>query len=731
MEDLQNKFLFTKFNYKTLEVTNQDDIETMLDDFEKIKDEVKYFAYDTETTGLNFMTDKPFLIIFGFKGHVYCWDAAFKEATTAMYDIVMSTNKMLFAHNAKYDYHMMLNNGTPVPDDIELSDSITLFRLISDCDDDFQSMRLEKLGEKYVDPEAKFAGHEIKKIIENLRKQRKKMVCANYKALTGEKSASEAWETYFNRTRFITKYHECFDDYVEPTYYDAFLENPALVKMYALDDVVIILEFLEKAGKIYANRYYDNKTETVDTRTWKRENKLIRGIATMERNGFKVDVDYLIASHYKVEKFQELLYDKLHSMTKDTWKIGQHAEIKKFFSTVYGIELDKSDKKAISALCHHENKEVADIAKLIIKLRTVDKWLSTYIDGVLNKITEVDGEWKLFTSVNNNGAISGRVSCDLQQMPKYAINETDDDNELLLDISMNENEEEGPELFHPRRFVVPSNGYKLYFLDYSQMELRIQANFTILIGHPDYNLCRAYMPLGCFTLNDYFEQEEFDYKDPQCIKNAYTKSWYNPDGTKWEPTDLHTKTTLTAFPEFTDKTDTKEFKKKWRYLGKSTNFAKNYGCGAKTLSENLGVTLEIATKLSDAYNQAYPGVIEYQKTVQSQLALKGYVTNLYGRRYYLEKSTNYYKANNYVIQGTGADALKEVEIKICEYLKDKKSRFILPIHDELALEIAPEEESFVPAKIQELMESIGDTIKYVPMVAEIEMTDTNWAEKHE
>ena len=200
-------------------------------------------------------------------------------------------------HNAKYDYHMLYNIGTPIPDNIELSDSITLFRLISDCDDDFQSMRLEKLGEKYVDPEAKFAGHEIKKIIEDLRKQRKKMVCANYKALTGEKSASEAWETYFNRTRFITKYHECFDDYVEPTYYDAFLENSALVKMYAYDDVVIILEFLEKAGKIYANRYYDNKTETIDTRTWKRENKLIRGIATMERNGFKVDVDYLIASH--------------------------------------------------------------------------------------------------------------------------------------------------------------------------------------------------------------------------------------------------------------------------------------------------------------------------------------------------------------------------------------------------------------------------------------------------
>lgn len=141
--------------------------------------------------------------------------------------------------------------------------------------------------------------------------------------------------------------------------------------------------------------------------------------------------------------------------------------------------------------------------------------------------------------------------------------------------------------------------------------------------------------------------------------------------------------------------------------------------------------METATKLSDAYNNAYPGVIEYQKAVQAELNLKGFVTNLYGRRYYLEKSTNFYKGNNYLIQGTGADALKEAEIKICEYLKDKKSRFILPIHDELAIEVAPEEESYVPKAIKEMLESCGDVIKGVPMVVEVEATDTNWAEKKE
>lgn len=149
------------------------------------------------------------------------------------------------------------------------------------------------------------------------------------------------------------------------------------------------------------------------------------------------------------------------------------------------------------------------------------------------------------------------------------------------------------------------------------------------------------------------------------------------------------------------------------------------------MAANLNIDLDTATKLSDAYNKAYPGVIEYQKEVQAQLNMKGFVTNLYGRRYYLEKSTNFYKGNNYVIQGTGADALKEAEIKICEYLKDKKSRFILPIHDEIAIEVHPDEESYIPKKIKEMLESCGDVIKYLPMVVEVEMTESNWAAKSE
>ena len=141
------KFLFELFGYKTLELKTIKDVKEMEWDF--AISSTRYFAYDTETTGLNFMKDVPFLVIFGFDKNIYLWDPTFKEATEAMYRIIKTTNKMLFAHNAKYDYHMMNNIGTPIPDGIELSDTITLFRLISACDDDFQSMRLEKLGAPY------------------------------------------------------------------------------------------------------------------------------------------------------------------------------------------------------------------------------------------------------------------------------------------------------------------------------------------------------------------------------------------------------------------------------------------------------------------------------------------------------------------------------------------------------------------------------------------------------
>lgn len=466
---LDNQFLHEKFNYNVKHIKDLNDIKfmKMVSAFSR----PNYFAYDTETTGLNIILDKPFLVIFGFSKEVFYWSADFKEATIAMFDIVKEHKRMLFAHNAKFDFHMLYNIGTPIPEGIELSDSVTVARLISTADDEYASMRLEKIGERYVDKSAKFAGREIKLLLEGMRKERKKVVLNNYKMVTGISRTTDVWENYMKRVKFITKYNPILDDYKEPTYYDVFLENPDLVYKYAADDVIIILEFLNNINHLYVSKY--SRNGILDMQVWLRENKLIRPIALTERNGFRVDVEYLIKSHYKVEKYRDLLYEKLRTLTRNNfsntrltdWNVGQHKTIKEFFLEKYGIELEKCDKQAINKLARSADPEISEIAKLIKKLRTVTKWLSTYIDGVLNRlILHDDGFYYLHTTINNNGTVSGRVSCDLQQMPKYSISEEDDEShEMLLDNSLSDDDDH--ELFHPRKYIVPKEGYYLYFSD--------------------------------------------------------------------------------------------------------------------------------------------------------------------------------------------------------------------------------------------------------------------------
>ena len=121
-------------------------------------------------------------------------------------------------------------------------------------------------------------------------------------------------------------------------------------------------------------------------------------------------------------------------------------------------------------------------------------------------------------------------------------------------------------------------GYKgIAYLDYSQIELRLQALYTILVGSADLNLCRAYMPYKCKTIINDGSFEDFDYKNPEHIKHAYDWKWYYDEDTtkEWVPTDVHAATTSVAFPDIDVHSD--EFKKLRGKVGKRVNFAKNYG----------------------------------------------------------------------------------------------------------------------------------------------------------
>ena len=259
------------------------------------------------------------------------------------------------------------------------------------------------------------------------------------------------------------------------------------------------------------------------------------------------------------------------------------------------------------------------------------------------------------------------------------------------------------------------------------MELRVQAQFTIFhSSEPDMGLCRAYMPYKCYNEVSTL----FDYNNPEHLKHFNEKKWYEcGTGKEWEPTDLHSETTKHAFPDVDPSTP--EFKK-LRKLGKRCNFLKVYQGGVMALKESLDVSLEVAEALDKAFYKAFPRIKDYQEWVTKQLSTYGFIENLYGRRYYMEDSRQFYKGCNYLIQGTCADMVKTFEIKIWKFIKENNLgiKMVLPIHDELIFLVPYGEEKYVK-DLKHIMEDTLDTIKNVPMEASVDWSSTSWKDKVE
>jgi len=688
-------FLYQKLEYNYQHIETDQDFVEFLNKLNEIKPDV--VVYDTETTGLNIITDKPFLMSIGFEKYVYTLEPK-KDWVNRIWQNLKGI-QYLIAHNAKYDYHMMINNETPIPEYIKLADSMTIARL-TEYSDSLDGIGLDDIGAKYVDKDSKFASSVIKQHINQINRKRLTDLKNNLKRHLQEEKLdykiSDVMSAYYERVQYIpTPLNPLFKHidgiYQQPNYKDSYIENPNLMLSYAADDIVIVLEYLHKVIPTL---------EIVDPNylTFNRECDLIRVVGDMERVGLSVDIFYLISSRDKVQNYIDTRYKKLEELTKAKFSSGQHKVIMKYFMDTHQIYMNNADIKALEDIVERFDGTPKEVASLIIELRTLDKWLSTYIEGMLNRI--VDG--RVYTSFNNSGAVTGRVSSDLQQQPK----------EPLLDV-------DGNELFHPRKVFLNDIGTRTFYFDFSQMELRVQAHYTLKVAGGDLNLCRAFIPYKC---NSMLTGKEYSYPNDDWNSGE----WLDENDKPWTPTDLHSATTLQAFPDL--KLDDPNFGH-YRSLGKRANFAKNYGAGWAKLMGALKISEDIAKALDSGYNKAFPKVRDYQRWVEKQLQLYGYVENLYGRRYYVSSSNNFYKGYNYLIQGSCADLMKLKEIEIAKFLKDNnlKSKMILVVHDEVQLAIPKDEEWIVP-KIKEILDD-NKVVDTLPMICEVEVTNSNWANK--
>ena len=133
---------------------------------------------------------------------------------------------------------------------------------------------------------------------------------------------------------------------------------------------------------------------------------------------------------------------------------------------------------------------------------------------------------------------------------------------------------------------------------------------------------------------------------------------------------------------------------------KAVNFGIIYGISGFGLAENLSIPQYKAKEFISNYFTMHPLVRAYMDGCVSEAREKGYAITLLGRRRnlsdlnasnYLVRSSAERMAMNTPLQGSAADIIKVAMLGVEKRLKDKKSKMILQIHDELIIDTAKDE----------------------------------------
>ncbi|ASR86150.1 DNA polymerase I [Mycobacterium phage BobSwaget] len=137
-----------------------------------------------------------------------------------------------------------------------------------------------------------------------------------------------------------------------------------------------------------------------------------------------------------------------------------------------------------------------------------------------------------------------------------------------------------------------------------------------------------------------------------------------------------------------------------RKVGKTANFQKVYGGGAGALADAVGISVQTAKRVHEAFSRTYPGVERLSKKLAMEAGKNGYIINPMGRRLPVD-SARTYSALNYMIQSSSRDVTCRALIRLHEagytpYLR-------LPIHDEIVASLPEAEAEKAAAHIGHLM----------------------------
>ena len=141
-------------------------------------------------------------------------------------------------------------------------------------------------------------------------------------------------------------------------------------------------------------------------------------------------------------------------------------------------------------------------------------------------------------------------------------------------------------------------------------------------------------------------------------------------------------------------------------MAKMLNYAVLYGVSEFGLAQQLGGGFSIseAKELIRLYNERFPTVNDFTKSIIADARSKGFTTTMCGRRRYfpdihapkvMERKYAERQAMNAPIQGTAADMIKIAMIHVDKHIQGTSTRMLLNVHDELVFEVKTGDEGVI------------------------------------
>ena len=397
---------------------------------------------------------------------------------------------------------------------------------------------------------------------------------------------------------------------------------------------------------------------------------LVRVLADMELTGVRIDVNALNEAAQNMEKRINTLEREVCEMAGETFNVGSPSKVGEILFDK--LELDPKAKKTKTGQ-YSTSEDVLEklvskhpIVSKIMEFRALKKLYTTYLTALPVAINPETG--KVHTNYNQTVTATGRISSTAPNLQNIPVRD-----------------DEGREI---RRAFIADPGHLFLSADYSQIELRLVADFA----------------------------------DDETMLDAFKHG-----------DDIHAITAAKIYHKTPEEVSDNERRK-----AKTANFGIIYGISAFGLSTRLNIPRSEAKDIIDSYFETFPTIHKYMSDSVEQARENGYVVTRMGRKRYLPdiNSKNpvvrgYAERNaiNAPIQGSAADIIKRAMVDISREMREKgmKSRMIMQVHDELNFDVVPEELPTLQEIVERLMEAAYRG--RVTLTASCGVAD-NWLDAH-